>query len=93
IDLGKTRKIAGFRYLARQLGSVGAFAKTEFFVGDSEDEFGEVPVATATFVDVKSPQSANCDAPVSGRYVLVRMVSEIHERPNATAAEIGVIVE
>lgn len=91
IDLGRSRKISGFRYLARQLGSVGAFAKTEFFVSDHAEDFGARPAAKATFVDVKVAQSANCPKPVTGRYVLVRMLSEINGKPNGTAAEIGVV--
>ncbi|MFT5470528.1 MAG: hypothetical protein ACI8UO_005657 [Verrucomicrobiales bacterium] len=91
IDLGKTRTIAGFRYLARQKGDVGQFAETEFYVSDDAESFGNEPTLKTTFQPVKSAQSANCAKPVSGRYVLVRVVSEINEKPNATAAEIGVI--
>ena len=93
IDLGKTREISGFRYLARQLGSVGVFANTEFFVSDSPEKFGKTPAAKATFTDVKSVQAANCQKPTKGRYVLVRMLSEINGKPNGTAAEIGVIAD
>jgi len=93
IDLGKTREISGFRYLARQLGSVGVFANTEFFVSDSPEKFGKTPAAKATFTDVKSVQAANCQKPAKGRYVLVRMLSEINGKPNGTAAEIGVIAD
>lgn len=91
IDLGKSRQLTGFRYLARQLGSVGAFAKTEFFISESADEFGDEPAAAATFIDVKKSQTVDCDQPVTGRYVLIRMLTEIEGRPNGTAAEFGFI--
>jgi hypothetical protein len=91
IDLEGTYNIEGFRYLARQDRSWnGAFAKTEFFVSDSADAFGD-PVAKATFKKDKESQSADCKTPVRGRYVLVRILSEVNGGPWASAAEIGVI--
>ncbi len=91
IDLGKTRRITGFRYLARQLGEVGAFADTQFHVSESPDDFKGEPAARATFTNRKSSQAADCEKPVTGRYVLVRMLSEINGKPNGTAAEIGIV--
>lgn len=91
IDLGAVHQIRGFRYLARQdNGWNGAFAKTEFSVSSSPNSFGK-PVARATFKKDRKPQSANCDKPVTGRYVLVRVLSEVNGGPWASAAEIGVI--
>ena len=91
MDLGATYEIRGFRYLARQDSSWnGAFAKTEFYVSDSSDTFGE-PAARATFRKVRRSQAADCEKPVRGRYVLVRILSEVNENPWASAAEIGVI--
>lgn len=91
IDLGQTRKIAGFRYLARQAHDVGQFAKTEFYVSDDAKSFADSPAVQATFQPGKRPQSASCKKPVSGRYVLVRVLSESSDKPNASAAEIGVV--
>lgn len=91
IDLGKTRTIAGFRYLARQAHDVGQFAETEFYVSDDAKSFAALPAVKATFRPGKRPQSANCQKPVSGRYVLVRVLSELNGKPNATAAEIAVV--
>ncbi len=91
IDLGATCEIRGFRYLARQDNSFnGAFAKTEFSVSDSPDKFGE-PVASATFKKLRTAQAADCDQPVRGRYVLVRILSEVNGGPWASAAELGVV--
>ena len=91
IDLGKMRTIAGFRYLARQKGDVGQFAETEFYVSDDAEAFGDQPAVKVTFQPVKSVQAADCTKPVSGRYVLVRVLYEINGKPNGTAAEIGVV--
>ena len=65
LDLGRVRTIRGFRYLARQdSGWNGAFAETEFWIGDTPDSFGEVPAATASFAKKKSPQPV--DLPAAG---------------------------
>jgi arylsulfatase A-like enzyme len=91
MDLGAMYKIRGFRYLSRQdSGWNGTFAKTEFYVSNSSDMFGK-PAARATFKKVRTPQAADCEKPVSGRYVLVRILSEVNKNSWASAAEIGVI--
>lgn len=91
VDLGKTRTITGFRYLARQRGDVGQFAETEFYVSNDAETFGDHPAAKAAFRAVKSSQAADCRAPIAGRYVLVRVLSSLDGKPNATAAEIAVV--
>jgi arylsulfatase A-like enzyme len=91
IDLGASYSVRGFRYLARQDGGWnGAFGDTEFFVSDTLDDFGE-PVARATFGKVRGPQSADCDRSVRGRYVRVRVLSEVNGNVWGSAAEIGVL--
>jgi len=91
IDLGTAYEVRGFRYLARQdRGWNGAFAKTEFYVSDTPDAFGK-PAARATFKKVRTPQAADCETPIRGRYVLVRILSEVNNGPWASAAQIGVI--
>lgn len=91
IDLGAVYEIRGFRYLARQDASWnGAFAQTEFYVSNLPDIFGE-PVVRTTFKKVRLPQVADCKEPMRGRYVLVRILSEVNGKPWASAAEIGVI--
>jgi hypothetical protein len=91
IDLGSSQKLSGFRYLARQDGSWnGTFGRTQFFVGDSLDTFGE-PVLTARFKKIKTPQTADLEKPVEGRYVQVRILNEVNGNPWASAAEIGII--
>ena len=91
IDLGRTRKISGFRYLPRQIGYVGHLANTEFRVSDDPNRFPEGPAAKAVFTASKAVQSAECGRPCNGRFVLVRILSEINGKPVAAAAEISVI--
>ncbi len=91
IDLGKPTEISGFRYLARQDGGWnGVFAKTEFTVSNDKDSFGEATLKT-TFEKVKTVQQANLPEPVTGRYVRIRILSEVNGGPWASAAEIGVV--
>lgn len=90
IDLGRRRRISGFRYLPRQTGYTGHLAKTEFYVGDNPDTF-EKPAAEATFTSAKSVQPAHCASPVEGRFVLIRVLSELNGKAVAAAAEIAVI--
>lgn len=90
IDLGAKHTIRGFRYLARQDdGWNGAIAKCEIFVSDSKDQFGKV-VAAPTFVKQKPEQEVACD-PVEGRYVKIRILSEVNGTFWASIAEFGVI--
>jgi len=91
IDLGAPYRVTGFRYLARQdNGWNGTFGRTEFSVGTAPDAFGD-PVAKVTFAKEKKAQAADCSAPVVGRYIRVRILSEVGDRAFASAAEIGVI--
>lgn len=91
IDLGKVYKVEGFLYLARQDGGWnGAFATTEFSVSNSPTDFPATAIK-ATFGKTRTQQSADLKAPVSGRYVRVKVLSEVNGNPWASAAEIGVI--
>ena len=91
VDLGKTRKIKGFQYLARQLGAVGLFAGTAFYLSNDANSFDGPPVAKTTFEDIKVPQTVLCPKPVSGRYLLIQVHSTIDDHPHTSAAEIGVL--
>ena len=93
IDLGAKRKVSGFHYLTRQdNGWNGAFGKTQFFLSDSPEKFGD-PVLETTFAKVRKPQAAKLKKPVEGRYLLVRVLNEINGNPWASAADIGVIAK
>ncbi|NNE90408.1 MAG: sulfatase-like hydrolase/transferase [Verrucomicrobiales bacterium] len=94
IDLGKPRKISGFRYLARQDGGWnGSFADTEFYVSDSAEKFPEKPVIGVEFTKKKTAQAADLEEPATGRYVKVVVKSDVTGNGWASAGEIGVIEE
>ena len=91
LDLGKPMEVEGFRYLARQDGRWnGAFADTEFTVSDSPDQFPTSQLKI-TFKKTSLVQSANLDTPIPGRYVKIKILSEINGRPWASAADLGII--
>ncbi len=90
IDLGVSAKIRGFLCLPRQDASWnGALAKCEFSVSETADGFGQ-PIAKATFKKMKSAQEVKCE-PISGRFVRIRILSEVNGGPWASLAEIGIV--
>jgi len=92
IDLGGEHTISGFRYLARQDGGWnGAIKDCEFYVSDDPARFDKL-AAKATFGKVKKAQEVKCK-PLRGRYVLLRVLSEVNGGPWASVAELGVIGE
>ena len=92
IDLGRSATVRGIRYLARQDASWnGALAQCEIYVSDSPTEF-QAPVAKTTFRKVKFSQEVTWE-PVPGRYVLLKIFSEVNGGPWASISELGVIGE
>jgi len=90
LNLGKPYRIKGFRYLARQdNGWNGAFKDCEFYVSNDPQEFAQ-PALKTQFKKTKEPQDILC-TPVTGRYVLIKVLSEVNNGPWASAAEIGMI--
>ena len=90
IDLGREATVKGLRYLARQDGGWnGAIAQCEIAVSRSSDDFGRT-VARPRFRKTKEPQEANWD-PVTGRYLRIRVLSEVNGGPWASIAELGVV--
>ena len=90
LDLGKSRQIRGFYYLARQdNGWNGSLKDVEIYVSDKEDAFGE-PVIKISLKKEKTAQKIICDK-VNGRYVRLKILSEINGKPWASIAEFAVI--
>ena len=91
IDLGRQRSVSGVRYLARQDKSWnGAFGNTEFSLANKPGEFGE-PVLLYEFKKDRGVQFAKFGKPVTGRYLRVRVLSEVNDGPWASAADLGII--
>jgi len=85
--------IVGFRYLARQDGGWnGTFANTEFSISDTPDSFPSSQL-NATFKKTNLVQSADLKTPVLGRFIKIKILSEVNQGPWASAAELGVIAQ
>ena len=92
IDLGARATLRGFRYLARQdQGFNGTIHRCDFTISDDAQDFG-APGASAEFRKVKTGQQADCE-PMTGRYLRVRIHTEVQNGPWASIAELGVIGE
>ncbi len=90
IDLGKECEVRGLRYMARPDGGWnGAIEKFEFYVGDDPKAFGAAAVQSA-FQKVKKAQDAACK-PVRGRYVMLKILSEVDGNAWGSIAELGVL--
>ena len=90
IDLGDRATITGFALLVRQdSGWNGAPGRCEFAVADDPDAFGD-PAAAATLRSTRKVQTVSCPA-VVGRYVRLRVLSEVKGGPWASLAEFGVL--
>jgi arylsulfatase A-like enzyme len=90
LDLGSPRTVRGLRYLARQdSGWNGAFKDCEVYVSNDPGALGE-PVLKTQFKKTKKPQEASW-SPVTGRYVRIKVLSEVSNGPWASASEIGII--
>jgi len=81
--------VTGIRYLAHQdRGWNGTIKDFEVYVGRDASRFGR-PAAKGMFKKTKKAQEIDF-APVKGRYVMIRVLSEINGGPWASAAEIGI---
>ena len=67
-------------------------ANVEVYLSD-HPEVPAPPVTRGTFSKVKAPQDLLFDAAAEGRYLTLRVLSEVNGGPWASAADIGVILD
>ena len=92
IDLGAKYQVSGVRYLVRQDGGWnGAFADVEVYISNDAEKFDSKPNAVGKFKKDKKPQSINFEKSKEGRYLKIKILSEVNGGTWASAAEIGVI--
>jgi arylsulfatase A-like enzyme len=90
IDMGRTYAVRGFRILPRQDAAWnGTIKDCEFFVSDDAKAFA-TPAARATLTKTRKAQEVTF-SPVRGRYVMLRVLSEVDGGPWASVAELGVV--
>jgi len=90
LDLGETYAIEGFTYVPRGDGGNGAIADFEFHVSDNKKDFGP-PAAKGTFEKRDAENTVKLPAPVRGRYVRLRALSEVNGRPWTSIAELRIL--
>ncbi|MFP6765574.1 MAG: hypothetical protein VB858_18240, partial [Planctomycetaceae bacterium] len=66
----------------------GSFGKCEIYIADTTDGFDQ-PAAKTAFRRKRISQSVTFK-PVPGRFILVRVLSEVNGNAWASAAEIGI---
>ncbi|MEE2966772.1 MAG: discoidin domain-containing protein, partial [Verrucomicrobiota bacterium] len=92
IDLEAKYQVSGVRYLVRQDGGWnGAFADVEFYISNNAEQFGSKPNGLGKFKKDKKSQSINFEKSKEGRYLKIKILSEVNGGTWASAAEIGVI--
>jgi arylsulfatase len=90
IDLGRTRQMIGFRYQPRTDGGVnGTIHAYELLISDRPDAFGP-PAVKGNFARATHEQEVRFQA-TRGRYVCLRSLSEIHDRPFTCVAELTLL--
>ena len=92
VDLGSVYNLRRVSYLARQDGAWnGAFADVEIYVSNSPESFNAKPDIVSKLNKDKKPQPIDFGKSITGRYVKVKILSEVNGGAWASAAEIGFI--
>lgn len=92
IDLGKSVEIHGLCYLARQdNGWNGTIKECEFSISEDPKTFDQA-AKKVTLEKTKRPQRMPCQ-PTNGRYIKLRILSEINGGPWASIADLGVMIK
>jgi len=93
IDLGKSYKIEGVRYLPRtDSGTNGMIKAYEFFVADDPARF-EKPAVKGSFKGTSKSEKEVPFKAQSGRYIKLRALSALGGEPFTTIGELGVFGE
>ncbi|MBN1816863.1 MAG: discoidin domain-containing protein [Sedimentisphaerales bacterium] len=91
IDLGDVYSLTGFRYFPRQDGSQnGTIREYEFFISNDTTDFGK-PVFHGRFQNISEDNNIVFPKPVRGRFVRLRALSEINDRPWTSIAELKLL--
>jgi hypothetical protein len=90
INLGLLLNISGFRYLPRQDGGInGRIKQYEFYTSIDGVNWGS-PVQVGIFENISVEQEV-LFAPVAGRFIRLRAISEINGNPWTSIAELNVL--
>ncbi|HEY9509053.1 MAG TPA: discoidin domain-containing protein [Verrucomicrobiae bacterium] len=92
LDYGKPLKIAALIYTARTDGDNGHVKDYELYVSDDAQTWGN-PVARGRVSNDQSEKAIRLEHPVTARYLKFVILSEQHNHPFASVAELEVEVE
>ncbi len=90
VDLGSAFEISGFIYLPRPGGGNGTIKDYEFFVSESDQDFGS-PAARGAFGRSQSANSVKLKTKKTGRYVRLVALSEMNGRPWTSIAGLQIL--
>ena len=90
VDLGKRYEITGIGYLPRPGGGNGTIGKYKCYVGNDKKSLGR-PVIEGTFDRASAETVLEFAAPVKGRFVRLRALSEVAGQPWTSIAELRIL--
>lgn len=90
VDLGASYELRGFSYLPRKDHTNGTIKEYQLFVSDSPGEWGE-PRVSGVFEKPNGWNEVAFSAPITGRYVRLRAISEVNGGPWASVAELKLL--
>ena len=91
VDLGAAYPITGFTCVPRSTGGTnGTIKDYEFYVSQNAKKLGK-PVVKGAFTKSTSPNTVDLLEGVTGRYVVLRALSEVNGKPWASIAELRIL--
>ncbi len=91
IDLKKTARVAGLRYLPRQDMANGRIAAYELCASEDGERWSS-PLAAGLWPDSAEWQEVKLEKPVEARYLKLAATSEVNGNAFASAAEVDIIL-
>lgn len=92
LDLGRSRRLLGFVYVPRLMGSNGRIGRYQVFIGRTNTRFGN-PIHSGEFSAGKDVQKILFSKPHTGRYIKLLALSELNGGPWASITELDVITD
>jgi len=92
VDLGQSYPIAGFGCLPRKGAANGTIGRFECYVSNDRKDFGK-PVVAGTFGPGDAEKVIEFPDKVTGRYLRIRALTEVANRPWTSIAELRPLVE
>ena len=89
VDLGRLREVDAFSYPLRPAGSNGIGLAYEFYIRGEDERFGE-PITKGAIDTTLDEQTVRLKAKKKGRYVRLRVLSEVSGKPWSSVAALRI---